>query len=68
MQILKENCTGWSQTRLIGNCTYTRTSVLTLWPWNWTFKQQHIIYENVNILQTKKGNVMKYMTFCRGKN
>jgi len=45
-----------------------RISYLTLWPWNWTFKEQHIIYENVNILQTKKGNIMKYTTLCRGIN
>ena len=27
---------------------------LTRWLWNWTFKYQHIIYVNVNILRTKK--------------
>jgi len=42
---------------------------LTLWPWSWTFKFQHIIYvEFEYFMNLKKGNIVKYTTFCRGIN
>ena len=42
--------------------------LLTLWPWNWTFKYYHIIYVKCEYFTNQKVNVMKYTTFCRGKN
>jgi hypothetical protein len=46
--------------------------LLTLRPCSRTFQQQHIIWVIIsnlcNILQTEKGNIMKYTTFCRGIN
>ena len=43
-------------------------TLLTLWPWNWTFKYQHIIYVKCEYFTNQKGNVVKYTTFCRGIN
>ena len=42
---------------------------LTLWPWSWTFKFQHTIYVKFEyFVNVKKGNIVKYTTFCRGIN
>jgi len=45
----------------------TCLSYLTLWPWSWTFKFQNTICVKCDILWTyKKGNIVKYTTFCTG--
>ena len=44
-------------------------ATLTLWPWKWTFEQQHILCVKCEYFTNqKKDNVMKYTTFCRGIN
>jgi len=45
-----------------------RSRVLTLWLWKWTLNSSISFIWNVNILQIKKANFMKYTTFCRGIN
>jgi len=40
---------------------------LTFWPCSWTFKFQHTIYVKCEyFMNLKKGNILKYTTFCTG--
>jgi hypothetical protein len=48
--------------------TKCRLLYLTFWPWKWAFKLYYIIYVKCEYFMNQKGNVMKYMTFCRGIN
>jgi hypothetical protein len=41
---------------------------LTLWPYGWTFKFWHTFCVKCEYFMSKESNIMKYTTFCGGKN
>ena len=47
---------------------FNRHVYLPIGPGNGYLNSSTSFIQNVNILRTKKGNVMKYTTFCRGIN
>jgi len=48
---------------------FARLASFNPFPWSWTFNIEHIIYVNYEYFSNqKKGNVMKYTTFCTGIN